>query len=355
MGTSVSLGSIAQLTNAEIIGEPQTLVEGICALDEPIATHLAFTKDTHPKKVTKVLSELAVRALILPSKINRDLLSGRAGNFLLVENPQVALLKIIPLFFPPEKLSGTVSPKADVHPSARIASGVTIGAFVSIGEDVVIEEGTTVYPHACIYRGAVIGKGCTIHAHAVVREFCRLEAGAILQNGAIIGADGFGYIGETKDGMPSITKVPQVGIVVLKTNAEVGANACVDRAAIGTTRIGPHTKLDNLVQVGHNTKIGPFSILCGQVGIAGSTSIGAGVVLGGAVGVADHLTIADGCRVGGGSAVLSHIPEKGDYIGYPAIRAMTWRRQNWALAQLPKVLEDLATGHSTEADQQKEE
>ena len=340
MPAAIALSQIASLVDGELIGAPDVLIEGLCPLDEPQPTHLAFTKEAAPRNLKPILDQLAVRALLVSTRVDRKLLPA-GGNFVLVENPLVAMTKIIPLFYPPQKGSGTISPKADIHPSAKIASGVSIGAFAAIAEDVVVESGAVIHPHVTIYRGAHIGKDCILHAHAVVREYCRLGAGAILQNGAIIGADGFGYVNESTPGAPAITKVPQVGITVLGECSEIGANSCVDRAALGSTRVGPHSKLDNLVQIGHNTKIGACSIMCGQVGVSGSCRIGNGVVLGGNVGVADHLAIADGVRMGAKSGVISDITEKGDYAGFPPVRAFAWRRQIKALAELPDIIEDL--------------
>ncbi len=340
MPHSLRLSDIASITGAELIGDPNAEIFGLCPLDEPIATHLSFTKDIAPKNLTPILTPLLVRALIVPQRINRALLPTQ-GNFLLAADPFAAIVKLIALFYPAQKPSGKISDRADIHPSAKIAAGVSIGAFVAIAEDVIIEEGVVIHPHVTIYRGVRIGKGCLIHSGVTIREECQIGPGVILQNGAIIGADGFGYMNESKPGSPMLTKVPQVGTAVLGPCCEVGANSCVDRAALGTTQIGAHTKLDNLVQVGHNTKIGAFSIACGMVGIAGSCKIGNGVVLGGNVGLADHLTIADGVRLGAKSGVISDITEKGDYAGFPPVRALSWRRQLKAIAELPEIIEDL--------------
>jgi UDP-3-O-[3-hydroxymyristoyl] glucosamine N-acyltransferase len=350
MTTSIPLAQIAALIGGELIGDPQASICGVCSLEEPQPTHLAFTKESHPRTLTPLLAQLPVRALIVSARVDREILPA-AGNFILAANPLAAMVKAITLFFPSEKGSGKISQKADIHPSAAIAPGVTVGPFVAIAEDVVIEEGVIIHPHVTIYRGAHIGKGCIIHAHAVVREHCRLEAGAILQNGAVIGADGFGYVNESSTGLPVITKVPQVGIAVLGPCSEVGANSCVDRAALGTTQIGAHTKLDNLVQVGHNTKIGPYCFLCGQVGVSGSCKIGTGVVLGGNVGVADHMTIADGVRLGAKSGVINDIEEKGDFAGHPTVHALTWRRQQKALAEVADIITDLKKIVSTKKEQ----
>ena len=165
----------------------------------------------------------------------------------------------------------------------------------------------------------------------MIREDCIVGSDTVIQNGAVIGADGFGYVPDKELGL---APVPQVGVVVLSDRVDVGANACIDRATLGTTLVGLGTKIDNLVQVGHNTKIGKFAILCGQTGVAGSCDIGNQVVLGGAVGVADHIQIVDGCRIAGKSVVFGNLTEKNDYAGYPARPAGEWRRSMAIVSKL---------------------
>jgi UDP-3-O-[3-hydroxymyristoyl] glucosamine N-acyltransferase len=228
-----------------------------------------------------------------------------------------------------------------VHPSAKIGSGVSIGEFAVVGPLTEIGDNVVIHPHVVLYPGVKIGPRSIIHSHAAIREDSVLGAETVIQNGAVIGADGFGYVPDAKLGLVG---VPQLGTVNLGDRVEVGANSAIDRATLGTTTIGLGTKIDNLVQIGHNTRIGRFSILCGQVGIAGSCEIGNQVVIGGQAGVGDHLKIADGIRVGAKSGVVSDLTEKGDYLGFPPLPAQVARRVFAILPQLPDLFRKLKRG-----------
>ena len=336
-----SLSTIAEKVAGELRGNKNLVISGICSLDEPKTNFISFAKEIPKAKFAELIKLSETTPLIISSRWSKSEFP-REANVILVKDPLLAIVSLIPLFFPAEVPSRTVSSKADIHPTAKIGQNVTIGAFCAIGEDVVIEDGAVVHPNVTLYRGVRVGKDAVIHSGVVVRELCIIGKGATIQNGAVIGADGFGYVNEfSEDGAPSLRKVPQVGNVVLGPSSEIGANSCIDRATLGTTEVGAHTKIDNLVQVGHNTKIGKFSILCGQVGVAGSAKIGNGVILGGAVGVRDHATIVDGCRFAARSGVVGDITEKGDYAGYPAQPSFAWRRHVKLIAQLPEIIEEL--------------
>ena len=212
-----------------------------------------------------------------------------------------------------------------------------VGAFSVVGANAVIEDNVTIHPNVIIYPGVQIGSSTIVHAGAILREDVIIGRECCIQNGAIIGADGFGYYQEEND----IKPVPQVGTVVLGDRVDVGAQTCIDRATLGTTRLGSSVKLDNLVQIGHNVWIEPGSIVCGHSALGGSVRVGSGVTIGGKVGIADHVSIADGVRIGAGSGVAQDIKERGDYAGYPTQTAQQWRRQARALAKLPGLLRDL--------------
>ena len=185
-----------------------------------------------------------------------------------------------------------------------------------------------------IYRGAKIGDDFFAHAHAVVREYCRLGNRVILQNGAIIGGDGLGFA-KQKDG--TWYKMAQSGPVVLEDDVEVQANACVDRATVGETRIGRGTKLDDLVLIGHASRVGANTMLCGQAGLAGSTKVGSNCILAGQVGTAGHLTVGDGAVITAQSGVPNDVPPRSLYSGYPAVDNRQWLKTMAALNRLPEL------------------
>ena len=336
LGQGIPIKEIASLIEAEVIGPDTALIKNLCPLDEPKACGLSFSNSLKESDWAKSCNNDGIIALIVSSKAEISS-APTAFTILKVKNPLIAISKlskgllILPL---PEP---GISPKADVHPSARIASDAHVGAFCSIAAGAVIKSKVVLHPHVVVYAQAEIGERTIVHAGAVIRERSIVGPDNVIQCGAVIGADGFGYF----PGEKGLEPVPQVGQVVLESFVDVGANTCIDRATLGTTQIGARTKIDNLVQIGHNVKVGNDSILCGQVGIAGSSKIGKRVTLGGQVGVADHLSVSDGTRVGAQAGVVTDLPEQGDYHGHPAVKASVWRRQMVSLRNLPELLRKL--------------
>ena len=216
--------------------------------------------------------------------------------------------------------TASIGPFAYIGPGAVIGAGVRIFSGVYVGENCVIDEGSTIYPNCSLMAGTQIGKRVILHA------------------GTVLGSDGFGFA-QTGAGM---TKFPQIGRTVIEDDVEIGANTTIDRAALGETRIGQGTKIDNLVQLGHNVRVGRNCILVAQVGIAGSTSLGDGVVLAGQVGVAGHIHLGDGCRVGAKSGVGQDVPERQDLSGIPAMPHGTFLRTSAVMPKLPEMKRRLA-------------
>jgi UDP-3-O-[3-hydroxymyristoyl] glucosamine N-acyltransferase len=328
----ITLQEIASLLNAQIHGDPAVRIIEIAALEEATPRSLCFTREQHTDRVSLDVQRIP-GALLVPRALMGDL-SRIPCPLLMVDDPLRSLIQLIPRFYEPRVPSIGISPRAEIDPTAELGPGCSVGAFCVIGADVVIEERVTLHPHVTIYPGACIGAGATIHSGAIIREECVVGADAIVQNGAVIGADGFGYI----PGDRGLIPVPQIGSVVLEAHVEVGANTCIDRATLGTTRVGSGTKIDNQVQIGHNVRIGEHSVICGQVGIAGSARLGRGVVIGGNAGIKDHVSVADGVRVAAKAGVITDLTARGDYAGFPAIPAATWRRQAHALQKLPEIV-----------------
>jgi UDP-3-O-[3-hydroxymyristoyl] glucosamine N-acyltransferase len=235
-------------------------------------------------------------------------------------------------------------PAAGVHPLASVAGDATVDPTASIGPFVAVASGasvgarTIVHPHAVIGDGTTVGADCIIHAHVSIRERCVVGSRVIIQNGAVVGSDGYGFA-QRADGTHE--KIPQTAPVVIEDDVEIGANTTIDRPALGETRIKAGTKIDNLVQIGHGVVLGRNVLLAAQVGIAGSTVVGDSVVFGGQVGVGGHLTIGDRAKAVGQSGITNSVDADAFVSGYPAIDNSEWRRSSAVFRKLPDMRKQL--------------
>jgi UDP-3-O-[3-hydroxymyristoyl] glucosamine N-acyltransferase len=254
------------------------------------------------------------------------------------KNPYLAFACALELFYHPPHYSPEIHPTAVIHPTAKVAAHAHVGAYVVISEHAEIGHNAVLLPHVVIYPGVKIGDNFFAHAHAVVREHCRIGNNVVLQNGVIVGGDGFGF---AKDDAGHWRKIVQSGPTIIEDNVEIQANACIDRASVGETRVGCGSKIDNLAQVGHGSRIGEDTLLCAQVGLAGSTEVGNKVVLAGQVGVAGHCKIGDGVVVTAQSGTHGDIPAGAVFSGYPAIDNKRWLRASAVFAKLPEIVKTL--------------
>ena len=254
-----------------------------------------------------------------------------------VPHPWVAFARAMELFHPAQRPPAGIHPTAVVAASAVIGPGAFIGPYVVLGDEVRIGRDAVLHPRVTVYRGARIGDHFTAHAGAVVREDVVIGDRVTLHAGAVIGSDGFGFV-PLPDGH---RKIPQVGTVILEDDVEIGANATVDRATLGATRIGHGTKIDNLVMIGHGSQLGPGCLLAAQVGLAGSMRLGAGVMMGGQAGASGHFVIGDGAQIAAQSGVHREVPAGAVYGGYPAIEVRRWRRVSTAMVRLPELFRRL--------------
>jgi UDP-3-O-[3-hydroxymyristoyl] glucosamine N-acyltransferase len=261
-----------------------------------------------------------------------------AAATLRLANPYLAFAHVIGLFHPAPAYPPGVHPTAVVDSSASIGAGAHIGAYVVVGAGVRLGEDAVLLPHVVIYPGVTAGRGLLAHAHAIVREGCTLGDRVILQNGVVVGGDGFGFA-KREDG--SWQKIPQSGPVRIGNDVEIQANACIDRASIGATVIEDGAKIDNLVQVGHGSSVGENTLLCAQVGLAGSTEVGRNVVLAGQVGVAGHCRIGDGAVATAQSGIPNDVAPGKIVSGYPAIDNRQWLRASAMFQRLPELLRRL--------------
>ena len=333
----MKLKELAERLECRLEGDPQAVIHGVAGIEQAgpgEATFLANRRYVPNLKTTRasaVFIEDGVEAEREPSA--PALAKLRTGN------PYLSFAKAIELFYEAPKYAPGIHSTAVVEKSAKIGAGAHIGPYCFVDEDAVIGENAVLHSFVTIYRGARIGSRFFAHAHAVVREFCRIGDRVILQNGVIIGGDGLGYA-KNPDG--TWYKMTQSGPAVLEDDVEVQANACVDRATVGETRIGRGTKIDDLVLVGHASKVGGNSMLCGQVGLAGSTRIGDNCILAGQVGTAGHLTVGDGAVITAQSGVPNDVPERALYSGYPAVENREWLRMMAALRRLPDLQKRVA-------------
>jgi UDP-3-O-[3-hydroxymyristoyl] glucosamine N-acyltransferase len=249
-------------------------------------------------------------------------------------NPHLAYAKAMELFYQAPKYERGVHPTAIVHSSAKIGANASIGPYVVIDAGVEIGENCTLLPHVVIYRGVSIGNNFFAHAHVSIREHCRIGNNVLLHNGVVIGSDGFGF---AKDNENRWYKIPQTGIVVIEDDVEIQANSCVDRASMGESRIGRGSKLDNLVQVGHNCIVGENGLLCAQVGLAGSTELGKNVILAGQAGIAGHCKLGDGVVVTAQSGTHGDIDPGTVVSGTPAFDNKQWLRSVAVFNKLPEL------------------
>jgi len=322
----MKLSAIASALGATLEnGDPTLDITGVAGIEEAAAGQITFI--ANPKYIAAAKTT-AASAII----VGHDFPSGGTA-LLRSENPYLAFARAIDLFYkPPQYLPG-VHPTAVVATSARLGANAHVAAYVVIGEDVEIGDNAALLPHVVIYRGARIGNNFFAHAHAVVREYCSLGDNVILQNGVVIGADGFGF---ARDG-DRWQKITQSGPAVLEDDVEVQANACVDRASIGETRVRRGAKVDNLAQVGHGSAVGENTLLCAQAGLAGSSVIGKNVVLAGQSGVAGHCNVGDNVIVTAQSGTHGDIPAGSIVSGSPAFDNKQWLRAVAVFNRLPEL------------------
>jgi UDP-3-O-[3-hydroxymyristoyl] glucosamine N-acyltransferase len=320
-----TVAELADYLGGVVEGDGALLISALGTLET--AGPEAITFLANPKYATKVAETSAGAVLMAPGGER----FGRTA--ILLANPYLGFAKLLTLFYTQPHDALGVLPGAIVSDSALIDEGSSIYPGSYIGKNVSVGKRTVIHSGVVVYDNAAIGDDCTLHANSVVRERCRIGNRCILQPGAVIGSDGFGYAPDGNGYYP----IPQIGIVVLEDDVEIGANSCVDRAAIEVTRIGRGTKLDNLVQVAHNCQIGEECMIVSQVGISGSSKIGNHVTLAGQVGVAGHLTIGDNVLVGGQSGVASSLPANAAYSGSPTIPHKEWLKSSMVFPRLPEI------------------
>lgn len=330
---AVSLGELAKLVAGEVRGNPGRTVRAVKTLAVAGPEDLSFLTSVKYREAARISS---AGALLVGTDVDAEGLA--AADLLVSSDPYHALAQILAFLYPSPQPPPGVHPTAVVEEGARVDGGAHVGAFVFVGAETQVGDGVVLHPHVVVGRRCRIGQGSVLFPHVSVYDDTLIGERVIIHSGAVIGADGFGFA----DHEGSRVKLPQVGRVVLEDDVEIGANSAVDRATLDETRIGAGSKLDNLVQVGHNVVIGRGAILCGQAGVSGSARLGDRVILAGQSGVAGHLELGDGARVAGKAAVFKSVPAGEMVAGAPAVPAARWRRQAAGLAHLDELRRRLA-------------
>lgn len=322
----MKLAEIAERLGCQLEGDGNLEITGVAGIEEAGAGQLTFLANP---KYRPALGTTRASAIIVAHDAGQVPLAALRS-----ANPYLDFARALEFFHEKPSYAPGVHPTAVVAASARIGAEAHIGPFCYVAEEARLGRNAVLHSFVTVYRGAQIGDDFFAHSHAVVRERCRIGDRVTLQNGAVVGGDGFGF---AKQADGRWHKIVQAGTAVLEDDVELQAHSCVDRATVGETRIRRGAKLDDLVLVGHASKVGEDTLLCGQVGLAGSTAIGNRCILAGQVGTAGHLEIGDGTVLTAQSGVPSDVPAGKTYSGYPAVENKQWLKMMAALNRLPEL------------------
>ncbi len=327
VGNEIRLSDLAVRIGARLDGPADDVVTGIAPIEEAGPGQVTFLANP---KYAHYARESRASAVIATERVE-----GASAAFLLTENPYYAFVVAVEIFHPPRRPAAEISPRAFVHAAATLGEGVYVGPFAVVEEGARVGDRTVLYPGAYVGRNVEIGCDATVYPNVVLYEGVRVGNRAILHGGCVIGSDGFGFAPSPE----GFRKFPQVGTVRIEDDVEIGANTTIDRAALGETRIGRGTKLDNLIQVGHNVIIGSDTVIAAQTGISGSARVGSRVMMGGQVGLAGHIEVDDGILLAAKSGVADSLraSESKAWSGIPAIPHGTWLRLVTLLPKIPEL------------------
>jgi UDP-3-O-[3-hydroxymyristoyl] glucosamine N-acyltransferase len=357
---SFTVGEIALLLGADLVGDAQTLITGVAGLDSTGPGMISFIESD---RLLDAALDSAASAIIAPANIAAQFgleslgstaastsstvapSNGSNGNgaprlakpILLTRNPRLAFAKVMEYLSPLSLPERGVHPSAIIEPTAHIGEGVTVREFCYIGHHARIEDGAIVYPHVVVGDGAQIGAASILYPSVVIHHHVHIGRRVRVHSGTVIGGDGFGYV---TDGDKHV-KMPQVGTVIVEDDVEIGSNVCIDRATMGATRIGSGTKIDNLVQIAHNVQVGRNCILCGQVGLSGSVIVEDNVLMAGQAGLADHVKIGRGAVLGAKVGIMADVPAEAFVMGSPAVPQREFMKREAAARKLPEAVRTL--------------
>lgn len=321
---AVTVGEIVDFVGGQYAGKRDHEVSSVAALTDANGAQLSFLSN---RKYGAQLAQTKAGAILVPKN-----LEGKDDRWIRVDDPYFALARIMTRWFSVRPMPKGVSANASIAPTAKLGTNVAVGPFATIGENVVIGNNVVIFQGVSIEAGSKIGEDCILYPNVVVYDGTRIGRRCILHAGVVVGSDGYGFaLNEGKH-----HKIPQIGIVRIEDDVEIGAGTTIDRAALGETVIGEGTKIDNLVQIGHNVKIGKHCLLVSQVGIAGSTELGDYVSVAGQSGFSGHLKIGHRVQVAAKSAVLEDVPDDTKVMGSPAMPFKEFARRHAAVKRLAR-------------------
>ncbi|WP_321424431.1 UDP-3-O-(3-hydroxymyristoyl)glucosamine N-acyltransferase [uncultured Bacteroides sp.] len=323
-----SAKQIAEFIQGEIIGDENACVHTFAKIEEGVPGAISFL--SNPKYTHYIYNTQASVVLV-----NRDFTAEQEikATLIKVDNAYESLAKLLTLYEMSKPKKTGIDSLAFVAPTAKIGKDVYIAPFACVEDNAEVGDNTVLHPHVTVGTGAKVGNNCILYSHATIYHDCRVGNNCILHAGSVIGADGFGFA-PTPEGY---SKIPQIGIVILEDDVEIGANTCVDRATMGATIIHKGVKLDNLVQIAHNDEIGSHTVMAAQAGVAGSTKVGEWCMIGGQVGLAGHIKIGDKVGMAAQSGIPGNVSSNSQIMGSPAFEAKKYFKSSVVYKKLPEM------------------
>ena len=327
-----SAKQIAEFIQGTIVGDENATVHTFAKIEEGMPGAISFL--SNPKYTHYIYDTQSSIVLV-----NKDFTPEKEvkATLIKVDNAYESLAKLLNLYEMSKQKKTGIDPLAYIAPTAKIGENTYIGPFACVGDNAVIGDNTSLHPHATVGSGAKVGSDCILYPHATVYHDCRIGNGCILHAGSVIGADGFGFAPSPE----GYEKIPQIGIVILEDNVEIGANTCIDRATMGATVIHKGVKLDNLIQIAHNVEVGSNTVMASQVGIAGSTKVGEWCMFGGQVGLAGHIKVGNKVNLGAQSGVPGSIKDGQNLICTPPIELKNYFKSSVLFKKLPDMATEL--------------
>ena len=329
-----SAKQIAEFIQGTIVGDENAPVHTFAKIEEGMPGAISFL--SNPKYTHYIYDTQSSIVLV-----NKDFEPEKEikATLIKVDNAYESLAKLLNLYEMSKPKKTGIDPLAYIAPTAKIGQNVYIAPFACVGDNAEIGDNTSLHPHATVGSGAKVGSNCILYPHVTVYHDCRVGNNCILHAGSVVGADGFGFAPSPE----GYEKIPQIGIVILEDNVEIGANTCIDRATMGATVIRKGVKLDNLIQIAHNVEVGSHTVMASQVGVAGSTKIGEWCMFGGQVGVAGHITVGNKVNMGAQSGVNGSVKDGKALIGTPPIEFKNYFKSSAVFKKLPDMYLELAS------------